>query len=249
MAVEVAHHDRHGEAGEKDPVVISHVFWMWLRGQEDLVEVVGAMRPPEAGPLAVSGFDVAVARGDRERAQRLADLLGDLHAEATRPRLQAAVNKTDAWLRIYTLVTLCRLGDKDAGAALLRELDGFPIDWLPDLVNAFHDLREPDARARVTTELERRQAGREATTALAAAAVRLPWTPDAAWPRLVAGLMSTDVIELRRHTGARIETAERYLRHDRTPRVDLLLAGWQSKERNPEVKGRLGKLIDVRGGE
>jgi HEAT repeat protein len=226
---------------EKDPVVISHVFWMWLRGQEDLAELVGVMRPPEAGPLAVSGFDVAIARGDRERAQRLADLLGDLHAEASRTRLQAAVSKTDAWLRIYTLVTLCRLGDKDAGAALLRELDGFPMDWLPDLVNALHDLREPDARARVTAELERRQAGREATTALAAAAVRLPWTPDAAWPRLVAGLMSTDVIER--------ETAERYLRHDRTPRVDLLLAGWQSKERNPDVKVRLGNLIDVRRGE
>ena len=221
--------------------MISHVFWMWLRGQEDLADLVGVMRPPEAGPLAVSGLDVAIARGDRERAQRLADLLGNLHAEASRPRLQAAVSKTDAWLRIYTLVTLCRLGDKDAGAALLRELDGFPMDWLPDLVNALHDLREPDARARVTTELERRQAGREATTALAAAAVRLPWTPDAALPRLVAGLTSADVIER--------ETAERYLRHDRTPRVGVLLADRQSKERNPDLKVRLGKLLDVRRGE
>ena len=226
---------------EKDPVVISHVFWMWLRGQDDLADLVAVMRPPEAGPIAGSGFDVAVARGDWERAQRIENLLGDLHAEAARPRLQAAVTKTEAWFRIYTLVTLCRLGDKDAAASLMRELDGFPIDWLPELVDVLHGLHEPEARARVAGELERRQGGREPTTALAAAAVRLPWTPDAALPRLLSGLTSADVIER--------EAAERYLRHDRTPRVGVLLADRQAKERDPDLKGRLRRLIDVRRGE
>jgi HEAT repeat protein len=226
---------------EKDPAVVGQVLWMWLRGREDLADLVGVMRPPEATSIAGSGFDVAVARGDWLRAQRLAGLLGDLHAETARPRLQAAANVTDAWFRIHALVILCRLGDKDAGPALLRELDGFPIDWLPDLVDVLHGLREPEARARIAGELERRQGGREPTTALAAAAVRLPWTPDAALPRLLTGLTSADVIER--------EAAERYLRHDRTPRVAVLLADRQAKERNPDLKGRLRRLIDVRRGE
>jgi len=223
---------------ETDPVVIEHVQWMWLRGQDELVDLVGVMHPPEASALAASGFDVAVTRGDWPKARQLGTLLGDLHAEPARARLQAAANNADGWFRISTLVTLCRLGDQDAAGSLLRELDEFPIAWLPDLVDALHDLREPAAWARVATELERRQSGREASTALAAAAVRLPWAPDAALPRLLAALTSADVVER--------ETAERYLRHDRTPRVAFLLADRWSRERDPDLKLRLGKLIDVR---
>jgi len=44
------------------------------------------------------------------------------------------------------------------------------------------------------------------------------------------------------------ETAERYLRHDHTPRVEVLLAERQAKERNPELRARLLRLIDVRRG-
>jgi HEAT repeat protein len=224
---------------ETDPVVVGHVQWMWLRGQDELVDLVGVMHPPEASTLAGSGFDVAVTRGDWPKARQLGTLLGDLHAESARARLQAAANSTDGWFRISTLVTLCRLGDQDAAAALLRELDEFPIAWLPDLVDALHGLREPTARARVAAELERRQIGREPSTAVAAAAVRLPWTPDAALPRLLTALTSTDVIER--------ETAERYLRRDRTPRVAVLLADRWSKERDPDLKLRLARLIDGRG--
>ena len=101
-----------------------------------------------------------------------------------------------------------------------------------------HELQEPDARARLAGELERRQVGREPTTALAAAATRLAWTPDAALPRLLDGMKSADVVER--------ETAERYLRHDRTPRVQTLLAERQGKERDPDFKLRLRRLIDVR---
>ena len=222
----------------KDPVVAGHVLWMWLRGRDDLSGLVGTVRPTGASALAGSGFDVAVTRGDWPRAGRLATLLGDLHADAERPRLLAAANAPDGWLRVRVLVARCRLGDNDAAAALLRELDGFPIDWLPELVDALHGLREPEARARLAGELERRQSGREPATALAAAAVRLPWTPDAALPRLLAGMKSTDVVER--------DTAELYLRHDRTPRVGALLAERQSKERDPEFRLRLRRLIDVR---
>ena len=107
-------------------------------------------------------------------------------------------------------------------------------------MNALHGLREPEARTRLTGDLERRQNGREPTTALAAAATRLPWTPDAALPRLLAGMTAADVVER--------ETAERYLRHDHTPRVEVLLAERQAKERNPELRARLRRLIDVRRG-
>ncbi|HEY5453736.1 MAG TPA: HEAT repeat domain-containing protein [Polyangia bacterium] len=225
---------------EKDPVLAGQVLWMWLRGRDDLTDLVGAMRPAGAATLAGNGLDVAVIRGEWPHAGRIATLLGDLHAEAERPHLQAAANAADGWFRIRALVTRCRLGDGDAAMALLRELDNFPIEWLPELVDALHGLREPDARTRLAGDLERRQGGREPTTALAAAATRLPWTPDAALPRLLAGMTAADVVER--------ETAERYLRHDHTPRVEVLLAERQAKERNPELRARLLRLIDVRRG-
>ena len=225
---------------EKDPVLAGQVLWMWLRGRDDLTDLVGAMRPAGAATLAGNGLDVAVIRGEWPHAGRIATLLGDLHAEAERPHLQAAANAADGWFRIRALVTRCRLGDGDAATALLRELDNFPIEWLPELVDALHGLREPDARTRLAGDLERRQGGREPTTALAAAATRLPWTPDAALPRLLAGMTAADVVER--------ETAERYLRHDHTPRVEVLLAERQAKERNPELRARLLRLIDVRRG-
>ena len=225
---------------EKDPVLAGQVLWMWLRGRDDLTDLVGAMRPAGAATLAGNGLDVAVIRGEWPHAGRIATLLGDLHAEAERPHLQAAANAADGWFRIRALVTRCRLGDGDAATALLRELDNFPIEWLPELVDALHGLREPDARTRLAGDLERRQGGREPTTALAAAATRLPWTPDAALPRLLAGMTAADVVER--------ETAERYLRHDHTPRVEVLLAERQAKERNPELRARLRRLIDVRRG-
>ena len=225
---------------EKDPVLAGQVLWMWLRGRDDLTDLVGAMRPAGAATLAGNGLDVAVIRGEWPHAGRIATLLGDLHAEAERPHLQAAANAADGWFRIRALVTRCRLGDGDAAMALLRELDNFPIEWLPELVDALHGLREPEARTRLAGDLERRQGGREPTTALAAAATRLPWTPDAALPRLLAGMTAADVVER--------ETAERYLRHDHTPRVEVLLAERQAKERNPELRARLLRLIDVRRG-
>jgi len=225
---------------EKDPVLAGQVLWMWLRGRDDLTDLVGAMRPAGAATLAGNGLDVAVIRGEWPHAGRIATLLGDLHAEAERPHLQAAANAADGWFRIRALVTRCRLGDGDAATALLRELDNFPIEWLPELVDALHGLREPEARTRLAGDLERRQGGREPTTALAAAATRLPWTPDAALPRLLAGMTAADVVER--------ETAERYLRHDHTPRVEVLLAERQAKERNPELRARLLRLIDVRRG-
>jgi HEAT repeat protein len=223
---------------DKNPAVAGHVMWMWLRGREDLIDLVGELRPAGAGPLAGNGLDIAVTRGDWPHAGRLSTLLGDLHADGERPHLQAAVNAPDGWVRIRALINLCRVGDGAAPAGLLRELDNFPIDWLPELVDTLHELREPEARARVAGELERRQAGREPTVALAAAAVRLPWTPDAALPRLLAGLTSADVVER--------ETAESYLRRDRTPRVGTLLAARQAKERDPDFRVRLLRLIDVR---
>ena len=225
---------------EKDPVLAGQVLWMWLRGRDDLTDLVGAMRPAGAATLAGNGLDVAVIRGEWPHAGRIATLLGDLHAESERPHLQAAANAADGWFRIRALVTRCRLGDGDAATALLRELDNFPIEWLPELVDALHGLREPEARTRLAGDLERRQGGREPTTALAAAATRLPWTPDAALPRLLAGMTAADVVER--------ETAERYLRHDHTPRVEVLLAERQAKERNPELRARLLRLIDVRRG-
>ena len=101
-------------------------------------------------------------------------------------------------------------------------------------------MREPAARARFETELGRRQAGSDAATAMAAAAARLEWQPDAALPRLLAAFNAPEVVER--------ETAESYLRRDRTPRVDALLHAARTKERNPEIKARLTRLLDARRG-
>src|SRR5262249_46542735 len=138
---------------EKDPVVTGHVLWMWTRGRDDLAGLVGELRPAGAGPLAGSGLDMAGTRGDRPHAPGPTALMGDLHADAERPRLKAAAAAPDGWLQVRALVNLCRLGDGDAPTVLLGELDNFPTEWLPDLVEALHGLRESDARARLAGEL------------------------------------------------------------------------------------------------
>jgi hypothetical protein len=53
-------------------------------------------------------------------------------------------------------------------------------------------------------------------------------------------MTSADVVER--------ETAERYLRHDRTPRVEILLAQRQAREKTSDFGARLLRLIDARRG-
>jgi HEAT repeat protein len=224
---------------DTDPRVRGRVLWIWMRGRDELAGLVGTLRPAGASALVSSGLDVALTRRDWAAAQALAGLLADLQDAASRAPLQAAAAAAgDAWVRVHVLVALARLGDDAASGALMRELDTLPIEWLPRLVAVLRHVREPAARARLEGELGRRQAGKEAATAMAAAAARLEWAPDAALPRLLAGLAAGDVIER--------ETAERYLRRDRTARVDVLLEAARAKEKNPDLKARLGKLLDAR---
>ena len=223
---------------DRDPRVPGRVLWIWMRGRDELLSLVGALRPPGTSALVRSGLDVAIARRDWASAQGLVGLLGDLQDPTSRPPLQAAASAGDAWFRVHALVALARLGDDAAAGALVSELDALPIEWLPRLVDVLRHVREPAARARFEAELGRRQAGKDAATAMAAAAARLEWTPDAALPRLLAGFNAGEVVER--------ETAESYLRRDRTPRVDALLEAARARERNPDVKTRLARLLDAR---
>ena len=75
---------------DRDPRVPGRVLWIWMRGRDELLGLIGALRPPGASALVRSGLDVAIARRDWASAQGLASLLGDLQDPASRAPLQAA---------------------------------------------------------------------------------------------------------------------------------------------------------------
>jgi HEAT repeat protein len=224
---------------DKAPQVGGRLLLSWARGQDDLTDLIADLKPAGTVPIAMSAVDAALARSDVDMAKHAIDLVGDLGEASAKGRLQARLRDADTWLRVHTAVALSRLGDKDADAAVLRDLDNMPAEWLPSLVQVLRRVDEAEVRARFTPELVKREKENDPNVALAAAAVRLSWDPEGAFFRLLDGLAAP--------RGQERFLAERYLRRDKSEKVTWLLRRALAREKRDDTRDRLRRLLVERG--
>lgn len=220
---------------DRAPEVSGRVLLAWARGHEDLTDLLAELRPAGTLPIAMSSADAALARRDSDSAKHAVDLVGDLGDAAGKARLAGTLTEAEAWLRVHAAVALSRLGDREADARLLADLDNFAADWLPGYVAVMRRIKEPAVQARFAPELARRAKGPDAEVALAAAAVQLAWDPEAAIFRLLDALAAPSAHER--------ELAALYLRKDRSQKVTWLLRRALSRERREDVRDRLRELL------
>lgn len=220
---------------DKDPAVGGRLLLAWARGRDELTDLLADLRPTGTLPVATSSVDAALARSDKYMAMNAIDLVGDLGDPATRGRLSGKLKDADTWLRLHTAVALTRLGDKDADAAVLRELDNLPAEWLPPFADVVSRIKEAEVRARLTPELIKREKGPDANIALAAAAVRLEWDPEAAFFRFLDALAAP--------SGQERFLAERYLRRNEAAKVTWLLRRALARETRDDTRDRLRNLL------
>ena len=234
---------RYCEASEVAPylradraaAVSGRVLLAWARGQEELTDLVAELRPQGTLAIATSSVDAALARGDRHEAKHAVDLVGDLGEPSVRGRFAGRLDERDAWLRVHVAVALSRLGDREAEAMLLADMDNFAAGWLPGFVAAMRRIQEPAVHARFAPELARRAKGQDVDVALAAAAVQLGWDPEGAIFRLLEGLGAPSAHER--------ELAAGYLRRDRGQKVTWLLRRALAREKRDDVRDRLRELL------
>jgi HEAT repeat protein len=224
--------------GDKEPTTPARVLLAWAAARDDLTPLVAVLRPPGATTLAAARVEVARSRSDWPGLRRTIDLVAELHDGSARPQLQTVVELPDVWVRLHATLALARLGDRAAEGRLLGELDTLPAEWLPAVARLLMRIDDPAARARLLPELARREAGPDFAAALAAAAVRLAWAPEAAFPRFLRALASPQVLER--------ELAARYLWHHDAA-VDALLRRALATEKSPHVRDDLLRLLEVRG--
>ncbi|EYF04740.1 HEAT repeat domain-containing protein [Chondromyces apiculatus] len=249
---------------DRSPQVAGRMLLLWAKGQDALTDLVAELRPTGTLPIALSTVDAAFAVGGRYDAIPALDLVGDLGDASARPRLAPRLGEQDTWLRLHALVALSRLGDRDADARLLTDLDNYPASWLSSVVEVMSRIKEPEVKARLTPELQRRARGAAASSgaagggasgggtsggggsaassaapdlevALAAAAVLLAWDPETAIFRFLEALASPSARER--------ELAEEYLQDNRDQKVTWVLRRALSREKREDVRDRLRELL------
>ncbi|MCK6586745.1 MAG: HEAT repeat domain-containing protein [Polyangiaceae bacterium] len=220
---------------DKDPSVGGRLLLAWARGRDELTDLLADLRPNGTLPLAASHVDAALARSDTYMAMNAIDLVGDMGDPAMRGNLSGKLRDTDTWLRIHAAVAMSRLGDKDADAAVLRELDNLPAEWLPPFAKVVSRIDEAEVRARLSPELMKRETSPDPNVALAAAAVRLAWDPEAAFFRFLDALAAP--------SGQERFLAERYIRRNEAQKVTWLLRRALSRETRDDTRDRLRNLL------
>jgi HEAT repeat protein len=228
---------------DKDASVGGRLLLAWARGRGDLTDVVGELRPAGALPIAAAAMDAALGGPGRATAEHALDLAGALGDAATRERLSRrratpAPAMADPWVSVHALAALARLGDRSAESALLGKMDEIAAAWLPRFAHVVGRIEEADVHVRMTPELARREAGGDPDVALAAAAIRLAWDPEAGIVRLLEGLAAPGSHER--------DLADRYLVRARAPKVTWLLRAAYARETRADVKDRLRGLLDRR---
>src|SRR5262249_40092235 len=142
-------------------------------------------------------------------------------------------------LRLHAAVALVRVGDADAASALFRDMDNLPQEQLPSLVRLLARVTEPAARQKLIPELDKRSAGADVPVAIAAAATKLEWDPEAAIFRMIAALAAP--------TRQERDLAEKYLLRDARPVTTELLRRALAREGRAPVRDQLRRILDIRG--
>ena len=220
----------------KNESVESRLLVAWARGQHHLTPLLMRLEPPGSLPVARGTLEDAWDAPRSYSTTTSIQLIGSLEDQKGLPLVQRRAGADEIMTRVHSWVAAVRLGDGAAAAKLVREMDQIPAEWLPEFVDAVGIA--VDAKDVLGPKLEEKQKDPNADIALAAAAIRLQWTPDDAIFRLLEGLASPSSYERR--------LAERYLLRNRTDRVTWLLRRALAREGREDVADRLRALVDRR---
>lgn len=220
----------------KNESVESRLLVAWARGHHHLTPLLMQIEPAGTLPVARGALEDAWDAPRSYTTTTSLQLLGSLNEPKGLPLVQRRANADEIMTRVHSWVAAVRLGDGAAADKLTREMDLIPAEWLPELVDAVGIAA--DARDVLGPKLEAKQKDANVDVALAAAAIRLQWTPDDAIFRLLEGLASPSSYERR--------LAERYLVRNRTDRVTWLLRRALAREGREDVADRLRALVDRR---
>lgn len=215
------------------------VLFAWARGDHRMTPLVATLRPAGATSLAMSSLRESWGSPDAYEATEAMKLLGGLGDTSAVELLDRRTGTELRSARIVALVAAGRLGHGPAAGRLAMELDDVAAESLPEVSRALGLVVEPTFRAGLNPLLEERTRGADTNLAIAAAAVRLTWEPEAGFFRFLDALASTSSFER--------ELAARYLAKNRDPRVTWAMRRALAREGREDVRDRLRALLDERG--
>jgi HEAT repeat protein len=227
----------------KEPTIPARMLLQWAKGRHDVTTLVADLKPPGAGALAIGQVKAALGARDLYGAAYAIDLAGALGEPSAAAVLPALLQHETARVRVHAAVALVRedgASAADAATQLWKDFDTMPVDRLPALARLMGKISEPKARARLDAELKRRETSTEAPIALAAAAVRLSWDPDAAFFRFLDAIGTGKTLDR--------ELAQAYLSHDRRAVITYVMRRALAREERPAVRDLLRKMLDARAG-
>jgi HEAT repeat protein len=225
------------------PEIPGRMLLTWAKGRMELTDLIGTLKPPGAGPLAVSAIQSSLALGETSGTAYDIDLAGDLGEATAVGVLKPLLLNESTRLRLHAAVALAREGVVEADAIIFKDFDNVPEDRLPLVARLLGRIKEPAVRKRLEPELVKREkATGPGTTALALAAadVRFLWDAESSFFRFLDGLASPASMER--------DLAVKYLRRDRRAAVTGLMRRALAREERPVVRDLLRKLLDLRAG-
>ena len=222
------------------PQAPGRMLLAWAKGRTDLTDLVGTLKPVGAGPLAVSALQAMLAGGDLYRSAYAIDLAGALGEPTAIPTLRPLMSSESTRLRLHTAIAMARDGVVEADALLFKDFDNVPEDRLPIVARLIGRIQEAPVRARLLPELLKREKSTSPCIALAAAAARLEWDPEAAFFRFLDALASSSALER--------DLAVRYLMKNHRSVVTYVMRRALAREERPAVRDLLRKMLDVRAG-
>lgn len=210
----------------------------WARGDSRMTTMLADLRPDGSLPVARGALEESWSSPRSYTTQRSLRVLGSLGDAEVLPLVQKRANSEHTWARVYALVAAVRLGDTGSADRLVAELDNLPVEWLPDFVDAVAEIREPAARQALVAGLEDKQKSPDPSVALAAAAIRLAWSPETAFFRFLDALASDSAYDR--------ELASRYLSRNHDRKVTFVMRRALAREGRETTRDRLRALLDKR---
>ncbi len=215
------------------------ILLSWTRSNHQLTDLVATLKPTGAVSLAMSSLRESWSHPEAYDSIDAMRLLGGLGDPSAMELLSQRSNTEERWPRIVALVASGRLGSGSAAPRLAKELDDVAAESMPDAVRAMAVVVEPKFRAALEPLLDERVRREDIHVALAAAAVRLAWSPESGFFRFLEALASSSSFER--------ELAVRYLTKNRDPRVTWAMRRALAREGRDDVRDRLRALLDERG--
>ena len=221
-----------------DEAARGRMMLQWAQGHEHFTGLISELNPEGTLPVAKAVLREAWRRPQSSETRSSLKVLGAVGDSTALELARRRENVQLTWTRLRAQVAQARLGDEAAAERLVVELTNLPTEWLPSYARLLQGIGEAAAHKALGPKLEAKQTDNDVDIALAAAAIRLAYTPEAAIFRFVAAMGSASAYER--------NLAERYLKKNRSKKVTWLLRRALAREGREDVKDRLRALVEQR---